>query len=78
MKFVLFALMMGESEFLPGDLAKDKVFRIARVVSALSYFAGIVMIFLGLISLIKVGLGISNFSMPQTAQGMLGGGLIFC
>ena len=74
----LFDLIMGESEFLPGGLAKDKIFRVGRVVSVLSYFAGIIMIFLGLISLIKVGLGISNFSMPQAAQGMLGGVLIFC
>ena len=78
MKSGAFTWMMGETEFLPGDLAKDKAFRIGRVVSAFSYFGGIVMILLGLISLIKFGLGISNFSLPQISQSMLGGILMFC
>ena len=78
MKFVSFALVMEESSFLSVDHVKDKVFRIGNVVSSFSCFAGIVMIFLGLLSLIKVGLGISDFSMPQVAQGLLGAALVFC
>mgnify|MGYP001266885958 CR=1 FL=1 len=77
-KSVLFAMMMGKTKFLPGDFARDKAFRIGRIVSALALFAGIVMILLGLISLIKFGFGVSNFSLPQFSQGMLGGALIFC
>ena len=69
---------MEESRFLSVDLAKDKVLRIGRVVSVFSCFAGIVMIFLGLLSLIKVGLAVSDFSMPQVAQGLLGVALVFC
>ena len=55
-KDVSFAWVMEESRFLSVDLAKDKVLRIGRVVSVFSCFAGIVMIFLGLLSLIEVGL----------------------